>query len=265
MLKGALHIHSTYSDGEFTLRELRKIFTADGCAFACMTDHAEFFNEEKLKAYISECESLSDDRFRFIAGLEYDCEERMHILGYGVTSLVSTRDPQQVIRHIEREGGVSVIAHPKDTAFAQIEAMEILPHGIETWNTKSDGRHAPRSSTFRLLHRLQARKPEMYAFYGQDLHWKPQYRGLYNVVRCQAPLRTQILDALRRGMYFGIKGYLELPSDGELPATCLADFDCIRKRSERIRQLLLRVKSGITSAGLTVPAPLKSQLRRIFE
>ncbi len=80
-LKGALHIHSTYSDGEFTLTELKQIFLAAGCSFLCMTDHAEHFNETKLRAYLDECRSLSDDEFRFVAGLEYECERRMHILG----------------------------------------------------------------------------------------------------------------------------------------------------------------------------------------
>src|SRR5258708_1536120 len=104
MLKGVTHFHSTYSDGEFTLEELREIFTKSGFQFVCMTDHAEWFDREKVRAYIDECESLSDEEFRFIAGLEYECEQRMHILGYGVVSLVDTTAPQEVIRHIEGEG-----------------------------------------------------------------------------------------------------------------------------------------------------------------
>jgi hypothetical protein len=36
MFKGAMHIHSTYSDGEFTLPELREVFLAERCAFVCM-------------------------------------------------------------------------------------------------------------------------------------------------------------------------------------------------------------------------------------
>jgi predicted metal-dependent phosphoesterase TrpH len=112
MLKGAIHIHSTYSDGEFTLGELRRVLLAAGCSFVCMTDHAEFFDYEKLEAYTRECESLSDDRFRFVAGLEYACDGRMHVLGLGVTSHVASTNPQSVIRHIEDRAGVSVIAHP---------------------------------------------------------------------------------------------------------------------------------------------------------
>src|SRR5262245_9182741 len=72
MFKGAVHIHSTYSDGEFTLAELRQVFRTAGCDFVCTTDHAEDFDENKLRAYADECTSLSDDHFRLVAGLEYE-------------------------------------------------------------------------------------------------------------------------------------------------------------------------------------------------
>src|SRR6185295_5113966 len=101
MLKAAIHCHSTYSDGEFTLPELRELFTRAGCQVVCMTDHAESFDTDKLKAYRDECESLSDERFRFVAGLEFECERRMHILGYGVTTLADSVAPEAVISHIE--------------------------------------------------------------------------------------------------------------------------------------------------------------------
>ena len=72
MLQGVLHIHSTYSDGEFTLAELREIYLAAGCRFACVTDHADAFalDPERLDAYRRECDARSDERFCFIAGLD---------------------------------------------------------------------------------------------------------------------------------------------------------------------------------------------------
>ncbi|HEX8723195.1 MAG TPA: PHP domain-containing protein, partial [Pyrinomonadaceae bacterium] len=182
MPRAVFHCHSTYSDGECTLAELRELFVAEGVDFACMTDHAEFFDGERLRAYREECDALSDDAFRFVAGLEYECERRMHVLGYGVTTLAGTTDPQEVIRHIEAAGGVSVIAHPMDSMFDWIETFDALPDGVEAWNSKYDGRYAPRAGTFRLIGRLRARKPGLRAFYGTDLHWRHQYRGLLNVV-----------------------------------------------------------------------------------
>ena len=52
MLKGIIHCHSTYSDGEFTLRELREVCLVAGVDFVCMTDHAEAFDESRLRAYV---------------------------------------------------------------------------------------------------------------------------------------------------------------------------------------------------------------------
>ena len=210
MLKGAMHVHSTYSDGEFTLAELRRVFLDEGCAFVCMTDHAEYFDPDKLRQYQDECQTLSDDQFLFVAGLEYSCEQRMHILGYGATQRVDSQDPETVIRHIDQLGAISVIAHPKTDFFEWIEKFETLPRGIETWNTKYDGRYAPRPETFALLQRLRARKPEMRAFYGQDLHWKKQFRGIFvqlDSASTSAPTKTQgILTALTNGATQRSKG-----------------------------------------------------------
>jgi hypothetical protein len=264
MFKGAIHCHSTYSDGECTLAELREMFLAQGLDFVCMTDHAEFFDAEKLTAYVDDCAAHSDDRFRFIAGLEYECEERMHILGYGVTSLAGSVNPQEVIRHIEDAGGVSVIAHPMNKIFPWIETFDTLPFGIETWNSKYDGRYAPRSGTFHLLTRLQERKPEMRAFYGTDLHWRNQFRGLFNVVQCEKPTREAVLSAMRHGDYSGVKGEFELPSNGKLSEDLLARFEKINGRYHHWRNLLKKAKKMSGRVGKRLPAPIKSQLRKIF-
>ena len=264
MLKGAIHIHSTYSDGEFTLAELREVYVALGCNFVCMTDHAEYFDAATIKSYVDECHSLSDDGFRFITGLEYTCDNRMHVLGYGVTSPVTTTDPQKVIRHIKNEGGVSVIAHPMDGAFDWIESFEELPDAIEVWNSKYDGRYAPRPGTFRLLARLQEREPRMRAFYGQDLHWKKQHRGLFNIAQCETATREEVLGAFARGDYHAVKDEFELPSGGNLSEELLAQFGRVNLRYARKRLLIKRAKKLIDRVGLTVPASLKTQLRRIF-
>jgi hypothetical protein len=264
MLKGALHAHSTYSDGEFTLPELREIFVADGCSFLCMSDHAEYFDEQSIARYIAECESLSDDKFRLVAGLEYRCEREMHVLGYCATKLTSATNPEEVFRHIAAQQAVSVIAHPKNDFFSWIESFSTLPAGIETWNTKYDGRYAPRPGTFALLQRLKQRNPEMHAFYGQDLHWKKQYRGLRVVLDCDSLERDAILNALATGAYSGQKDDLRLPSSGVLPESLLAEFGLAQARSQGMWRFLKNSKQTLDRLGMRIPESLKSQLRRIF-
>lgn len=264
MFKGVIHTHSTYSDGEFTLAELRVVLLAAGCGFVCMSDHAEAFDAAKLKEYVAECAARSDERFQFIAGLEFECEQRMHVLGYGAPALATTQDPQEVIRHIRRHQGLAVIAHPKDEFFPWIESFTELPDGIETWNSKYDSRYAPRIGTFRLLERLQQRQPQIRAFFGVDLHWRRQYRGLFNEVEAVSNRRDDVLAAFARGSYRGVKEELALPSSGVLTAEQVAAFEARHAQSDRLRQWVKRIKGVVKSSGLQVPAPLKAQLRRIF-
>ena len=264
MLKGAIHIHSTYSDGEFTLSELRDLFLSEGCAFVCMTDHAEYFDSEMLSAYFEDCQAHSDERLRFVPGLEYECEQRMHILGYGANRLADTKDPQQVIRQIHAQGAISVIAHPRDDSFDWIESFETLPQGIEAWNSKYDGRYAPRPATFALVQKLRQRQPAMHAFYGQDLHWKKQFHSLFVQVDCQSAQPDVILAALSKGSFNGQKAEITLPSSGVIPQELLAEFEHTHARSHRMWQFLKRSKSTLDRFGLTVPESIKAQLRRIF-
>jgi hypothetical protein len=264
MLKGVLHIHSRYSDGEFTLDELRKIFLSEGCSFVCMTDHAEYFDEDSVRHYVAECESLSDTKFRFVPGLEYRCERNMHILGYHATQLTQATDPQEVIRHIDAQGAVSVIAHPKNDFFQWIEGFAAMPRGIETWNTKYDGRYAPRSGTFALLQRLKQQSPGMHAFYGLDLHWKKQFRSFFVTLDCDSVETDAILAALRMGKYAGQKDDLQLPSSGILPGPLLEQFDRVHARFDRMRRWSKSGKKVLDRWGIRFPESVKAQLRRIF-
>ena len=264
MYNGAIHIHSRYSDGDLSLAELRDAYAAAGCAFVCMTDHAEFLDEDGRRRYVSECAALSDERFRFIPGLEFRCPDKLHILGLGVVSALSRDDPRAVIAHIERSGGVSIIAHPREQAFAAIEVFDLLPHGVETWNTKYDGRYAPRLGPFDLLGRLQQRRPDMRAFYGQDYHWRRQFRGLFLEVAAERNERADILAALRRGDYVGRSGDLRLPSHGRLTLAERQRFQVGHRRSDFIRRLGRRGKNLADRLGVPVPEPFKARLRGIF-
>jgi hypothetical protein len=264
MLKGALHVHSTYSDGEFTLAELREVYLTQGCSFVCITDHAEYFNSDSIHTYLQDLAHHSDRSFCFVPGLEYRCEREMHILGYGATALASSKEPENIIRHIDGQGAISVIAHPKDDFFSWIEGFKTLPKGIETWNSKYDGRYAPRPGTFALLQRLRQRSPEMHAFYGQDLHWRKQFRGLCVAVNCDSLDPWAILAALTAGNYAAQKDNLQLPSSGIVPEALLAEFGQAQARSRRMWQVLKSGKQALESAGIRIPAALKTQLRRIF-
>jgi len=229
-----------------------------------MTDHAESFDAGKLAKYMDECQRLSDPGFCFVPGLEFACDQQMHILGYGATRLAQTKDPHQVIRHIEEQSAISVIAHPKAEHFPWIESFEVLPRGIEAWNSKYDGRYAPRPETFALLQRLRSRVPQTLAFYGQDLHWKKQFHRLFVRVNSDRINPGDILLALSRGTYQGQWDDLELPSSGVLPEEIFDRFAKERRKSDGIRTLARSSKRFLDSVGLKIPSSVKARLRRIF-
>ena len=264
MIKAALHVHSTYSDGEFTLAELREKFLRAGCALIGMADHADAFDGDKVREYVAECDRLSDERLRFMPGLEFGCVHRMHIVGYGVTALIDSTDPVAVIAHIRAHRGVAVIAHPPGALFELIEHLELLPDGIEGWNSKYDGRYAPRPATFELIERLQTRRPPLRAFYGQDLHWRQQYAGLFNLLDIPVAERALVLDALRDGAFEGIADDIRLPSSGRLSPERIAAFALINARSQRFRGAVRAVKSMMGGAFRLLPSSVKAQMRRFF-
>lgn len=237
---------------------------SEGCAFVCITDHAEYFEPGRLRQYVDECHALSDDKFLFVAGLEYGCERGMHILGYGATRRVDSLDPQTVIRGIEEQGAVCVIAHPKNDFFDWIRSFEVLPRGIETWNSKYDGRYAPRPETFALLQDLRQRKPDIFAFFGQDLHWKNQFHGLFVQLESVPTGAQGILGALARGAFTGMKADLSFASSGIVDPELLAKFGKAHATSSGMWQFLKQGKKAMDRIGIRVPAGLKAQLRRIF-
>jgi hypothetical protein len=264
MLKGILHAHSTYSDGEFTLPELRAVLQSSGYRFVCMSDHAEYFNRQQLDHYVSECSSLSDRRFVVVPGLEYTCWGGMHVLGYGCTSLATGDDPKEAIELITRSRGVSVIAHPKEGMFAEIRSFMALPDGVEVWNTKYDGRYAPRRSVFELLRELQLRKPELRAFYGVDLHWRTQFRNLSVVLDEEALKPSAILSSLRDGHFVALNGRLSLSANGSAGNGQLGYFRCVQLLYSLLRRSADGAGRFTAKIGIRVPVALKNQVRRLF-
>ena len=104
----------------------------------------------------------------------------------------------------------------------------------------------------------------MRAFYGIDLHWKKQFRGLFNVLRTNDLARERVLSTFLAGDYFATKGDLEMSSRGELSESLITRFEREHARSDRLRKLAKTVKKITSRAGLTPPAALKAHLRKIF-
>jgi hypothetical protein len=264
VIKAVLHVHSTWSDGEFTLPELREKFLAAGCSLVMMTDHADAFDASSVEGYVRGCAAVSDARLTFIPGLEFGCVQRIHIVGYGVTALLDSDDPLTAIRHIHAHGGVAMIAHPPTALFGFLEAPAREADGIEVWNSKYDGRYAPRPETFDFTRRLRRSDGRPHGFFGQDLHWRKQYSGLFNQIDAPTTERSVVLDALRHGRFAGVNEEFTLASNAELPPELRERFAKASARSLRVRAMIKRLRQAMGPAFKLLPAPIKAQVRRIF-
>jgi predicted metal-dependent phosphoesterase TrpH len=263
MIPAAMHLHSTWSDGEFSLAELRERLQAEGFRAAFMADHADAFEPAAMPEYVAACAAHSDADFLFLAGTEFPCRDRMHIVGYGVTAPFASDVPDEVISHIRSHQGIAVIAHPRSDHFDQIEKLAVLPDGIEAWNTKYDGRAAPRPATFELIRRLRSRA-DVKAFFGLDLHWRHQYRGLLTHIDVDRLDAGEMLRALEGGAFHATCRELEFLPTAELDPSLAARFETEHARSHRLRRLLKGGKRFADRVGLRAPAALKAQLRRLF-
>ncbi len=261
-LIGAMHTHSTYSaDGETDLDALAALFRARGYGFAAVTEHAEDLPAEGMGAYVDRCRRLSDDDFCLIPGLEVRSSEGLHVVGVRVTEHVGGGPASAIIRAIQRQGGLAILAHARPGQDAQLAARDAVPDGLELWNTKYDSRYAPRLHRFAMFRRLRARNPELRGYCAVDYHWPTQYLGAHVAVQADRADEAAILDALRAGRFTPRVGDTALDPAGRLTPDQLARFalwGCYT------RPLLGSIKGmKRTARALRLPLPKRS-LRRLL-
>ena len=217
-MKGVLHVHSVFSDGEESLDRLVNLFRQSGMDFAAVSDHAEVFDEERMAEYVGMCRSLSNDRFLVIPGLEFALHGGdIHILGYGITKRVRFRSMEQLVDGIHEEGGIAVLAHPPVGSTNMIGSIKAKLDGIEVWNGRYDGIRAPRANSFQLLRQIRTVNIKAGAYCGIDLHKIGQlHRPVYVDVATQRLECDTIVGALRSGHFTLHGSNMAIPSTGDL-------------------------------------------------
>jgi hypothetical protein len=216
--RGVLHVHTIFSDGEEPLEALTETFKSFGLSFAAVSDHAEVFDETQMDRYIALCDSLSNDTFLVIPGLEFALRGRgMHILAYGITRRVRFTSMEQLVDGIHEQGGLAVQAHPPAGSINMIGSIRGKLDGIEVWNARYDGIYAPRADSFQLLRRVRRQNLKASAYCGIDLHKKSQTQNLiYAELDTETLTRVSVLDSLRSGAFTTHGGSISIPSTGNL-------------------------------------------------
>jgi len=211
---GIVHVHSSLSyDGQNTLAEIASLGRSRGYRFVAMSEHSDTFDPHKMAYLGDECRRLSDPSFLMIPGLEFTCDNRLHLLALGIDRYTDTKNAADVARFVTAQGGVAVLSHPSRYGYQVPSGLEMLLDGIEVWNAGYDGRFIPNDRSIRLWKSLRARNHSLRAFGSQDLHAVGQHRHVRVSVACDRLSRDGILKSLKDGNFHISNSYVRLRSD----------------------------------------------------
>src|SRR5574339_150972 len=148
-----LHMHTRYSDGAGTHKDIGQAAIKTGLDAVIVTDHNVLV--QGLEGYYrigAPSSSLRTSRVLLLVGQEVHDQDRVpqknHLLAFNANRDVSTLadDPQTLINGVNDAGGLCFIAHPRDPeapAFHETdiswEAWDVRNYtGIELWNGLSE-------------------------------------------------------------------------------------------------------------------------------
>jgi PHP domain-containing protein len=211
---GILHVHSNLSyDGQNTLAEIASLAKSRGYRFVGMSEHSDTFDPQKMTCLVDECRRLSNASFFMIPGLEFTCDNNLHLLALGIEHYTDATNPALVARFVQAQGGLAVLSHPSRYGYQIPAGLEMLLDGIEVWNAGYDGQFVPNDRSIRLWKTLHGRNNSLRAFGTQDLHTIRDRRHVRVSVRCNRLSRDTILKSLRDGNFGISNSYVRLRSD----------------------------------------------------
>lgn len=120
---GALHMHTTYSDGSGTVTDLATAAGGAGLRWIIITDHDDIRARAEQGWY---------GDVATIAGYEIT-PARNHYLVAGLDELVSRElAPAEYVRQVAKNGGLGIVAHPDEEVTHELTE----PYRWEDWNIR---------------------------------------------------------------------------------------------------------------------------------
>ncbi|MBU1100534.1 MAG: CehA/McbA family metallohydrolase [Bacteroidetes bacterium] len=138
---GAIHIHSSFSDGSGTIEEIASHANDAELDFILLTDH------NTLRAYHEGFEKWYDNTLLLVGCEINDKENKNHYLAFNIEETFSTRIPaKEYVHKVKKSGGIGFIAHPDEKRssmkehppypWVEWDCEEFT--GIEIWNHMSE-------------------------------------------------------------------------------------------------------------------------------
>lgn len=206
-LKGIIHVHSNFSyDGLVSLEEIAIFGKKRGYTFIAMSEHSDTLNGERIAEYVKECQKYSSPDCLIIPGIEFTCDNNLHLIGLGVQNYTDSKDPFVVAKHIHEQNGVAIIAHPSRYGYQIPLNLASVVDGIEVWSVAYDGRFVPNSHSLNFIKKMRKENASILAFGGQDLHRITDNYNVEIIASCSRVNRLAILHTLKEG-YFTISNF----------------------------------------------------------
>lgn len=124
---GALHMHSTFSDGSGEVPDLAKYAGEVGLDYIILTDH------NTLRALDEGYEKWYGDTLLLVGAEINDKENKNHYLAFGIDKTYSTRTPaKEYVKKVKEEGGIGFLAHPHEK---RKHMKEHPPYPWTEWDT----------------------------------------------------------------------------------------------------------------------------------
>ena len=221
-LRGITHVHTTFShDGEISIERLAEICTTKNLNFVLIAEHAQDLDLNLFARLVDNANRLSTNSTLLIPGLEYEGENDVHLLAFGVSSFI---DPGKKLIEIaglvRKQGGLNVIAHPKRNRYFVPNDLVDWADGVEIWNSKMDGSFAPNAKSLSFLQSLRVRNAKVHGYAGLDLHWDKQKIMVFINIFGVHLQKEALFRALQNGNFTASNAFLNLEADGGTSVFC---------------------------------------------
>ena len=265
-IRGIMHVHSNYSfDGTLSLPEIKEICTKNKLSFAVLTEHAdgEQFTPEKMGGFLKECESLSDNSFVFIPGLEYECE-RMHVLAIGAGEYLIEDNLTNLMEKINKSGSLAVLAHAKYYEEIPYDKLSNLD-GLEAWNSRYDGRYSPSKKSLFILAKFREQNKDLPAYCGLDMHKKHSFGALTTTVEADGLTKEKILEALKQKRFYSSGKYITFKAQGDPSTGKKIIFSSIEAAYSLANAGRKTASKIMTTFGIKTPRSVSKISKKIFD
>ncbi len=217
-VNGVVHVHTKYSrDGKLSLHELKEKCRNEGIKFVFISDHTEDLDPFQYDILKQECEELSSELLCFVPGLEFDCLEGIHILGFNLPEYIVKWNRRNIVEKVRKSGGISVLAHPSRIknmeGLNEIGALDL----VEYWNPTYATEFYPDNKSKEVYKFMLKKNKNVLSIAGTDFHhngYGSFNKKVYVTLNVEIVSRENIFQKIKEGDYFSTNGFITLHSKG---------------------------------------------------